>query len=456
MNRPNILFLFSDQQRWDTVGAYGQPLATRFNLTPNLDAMARQGTLFRHAFTCQPVCGPARACLQSGLYASRSGCLDNGYALPQNITTMAGCMSNAGYQTGYIGKWHLASNDKRGTNPNDAENFRMCAVPPERRGGYRDFWLAADTYEYTSHAHEGFLFDTQGRRVDFEGYRVDRTTDFILDYLRDQYVRRYDRPFFLFASYVEPHQQNNLGRYVGPIGSKQRFADFTMPGDLIGAGGDAATQMPDYLGCCWSLDQNVGRIRAELDLLGLAENTVIIYTADHGSHFCTRQKRYKRSCHEASIHVPLIACGPGFNGGNTVDELVSLIDLPPTVLTAGGAAVPREFQGRAVQPLARGDAAGWRDDMFVQISAGQISRAIRTRRWKYCAIAPGTTKDSPGAERYVEQFLYDLDADPHERDNRVSDPALRDVRAELAVRLKRRMVEAGEREPVIDPAGSVT
>lgn len=453
--RPNILFILSDQQRWDTVGAYGEPLGTQLNLTPNLDAMARQGTLFRHAFTCQPVCGPARACLQTGLYATANGCVTNGYALRPDAVTIAGCMNHAGYETGYIGKWHLSSNNAISKDP--AENFRTRAVPPERRGGYRDHWLAADTLEFTSHGYEGYMFDGDGRRVDFEGYRVDCTTNFVLDYLRGYATRNGAgddrRPFFLFTSYIEPHHQNDLARYVGPIGSKQRFARYPTPGDLDGAEGDWKQHLPDYLGCCWSLDQNLGRIRAELERLGIADNTVIIYTSDHGSHFCTRNCEYKRSCHEASIRVPLIACGPGFDGGRTVDELVSLIDLPPTVLTAGGAAVPGHFQGKAIQPLAQGDVAGWPDDVFVQISESQVGRAVRTRRWKYGVTAPDTDRHAAGSERYVEQYLYDLQSDPHERNNRVADASLREVRAELAARLKRRMAQAGEAEPTIVAAG---
>ena len=98
MTRPNIIFYFSDQQRWDTLGCYGQPLP----VTPNLDRLAREGTRFTHAFTCQPVCGPARACLQSGVYATQTGCYRNAIALPQGIPTLASCFAKAGYETAYF------------------------------------------------------------------------------------------------------------------------------------------------------------------------------------------------------------------------------------------------------------------------------------------------------------------------------------------------------------------
>jgi arylsulfatase A-like enzyme len=440
--QPNILFFFTDQQRWDTCGCYGQPL----DVTPNLDRMAAEGVRFENAFTCQPVCGPARSCLQTGKYATEVGCHTNHRRLPPDETTIAQLLSGAGYEVGYLGKWHLAS-----CGPNDGpDNFRTRAVPPDRRGGYVDYWLASDTLEFTSHGYDGYMFDADMNRVDFTGYRVDAMTDFALDYLR---TRDGERPWFLFLSYIEPHHQNDRGHYEGPDGSKERFKDFVPPGDLIGTEGNWREEYPDYLGCINSLDMNLGRIRAELERLGIADDTLIIYTSDHGSHFCTRNSEYKRSCHDGCIRVPMIACGPGFQGGGVASDLASLIDIPPTILTAGGAAVPDSMRGRSLQQVARGDTEDWPQEVFLQISESQVGRAIRTAKWKYSVSAP----DLPGweaaaSDRYVEEFLYDLDADPHERNNLVREPHLAEVRADLSVRLKARMVAAGEAEPLIGPA----
>jgi arylsulfatase A-like enzyme len=445
-DRPNIIFFFTDQQRWDTCGCYDGASAA-MGVTPNLDRMAAEGVRFEHAFTCQPVCGPARACLQTGKYATEVGCFKNNIALPLDETTIAHRLSGAGYEVGYIGKWHLAS---------DAEhNYRTVAVPPERRGGYSDYWLAADVLEFTSHGYDGFLFDGEMNRVDFTGYRVDRVTDFVLEYLR---TRTGERPFFLFLSYIEPHHQNDRDCYEGPDGSKERFADFTPPRDLADspAQGDWRENYPDYLGCVHSLDAGLGRIRDLLAELGIADDTLILYTSDHGSHFRTRNAEYKRSCHEACIRVPMVARGPGFLGGKVVDHLVSLIDVPPTILAAGGAATPAAMRGRPLQTLADGGSADWPDDVFLQISEDHIGRAIRTRRWKYSVWVPSDDKWSggrqPGSDAYVEQCLYDLDADPHELNNLVTDPRLADVRRELRGRLVERMAEAGEAPPRIDPA----
>jgi len=450
-DKPNVIVFFTDQQRWDSCGCYGQPL----DVTPNLDRMAAEGVRFEHAFTCQPVCGPARACLQSGQYASEVGVYTNGIALPTDGKWVAHHMAEAGYETGYIGKWHLASTAiiHPGARPGqDREvNTRTEAVPPEFRGGYDDYWLASDTLEFTSHSYDGHMFDADGNRREFpEGrYRADAQTDWVLEYLQ---TRTGEKPFYLFVSYIEPHHQNDHECFEGPHGSKERFKDFVVPGDLEGTDGDWRKEMPDYLGCCNSLDENLGRVRAELDRLGLADNTVIIFTSDHGCHFCTRNSEYKRSCHDGCVRIPMVAAGPGFSGGVVSTEMVSLIDVPATVLAAGGCDVPGHFRGRPLQQLAAGEATDWPDDVFIEISEDICGRAVRTHRWKYAVRALNVENWAPRGEVYMEDFLYDLAADPHERTNLIADPALADVRAEMADRLRRHMAVAGEPDPTIVPA----
>jgi len=442
MSAPNIVFIFSDQQRWDTVGCYGQEL----DITPNLDHMAEEGVRFEYAFTCQPVCGPARACLQTGKYATEVGCHTNHRMLPLKEKTIAHYLSENGYEVGYIGKWHLASYGPRG-GKND---FRTRPVPPERRGGYKDFWLASDVLEFTSHSYDGHMFDGNMNKREFPPgrYRVDVLTDWVLEYLR---TRSDKKPFFLFVSYIEPHHQNDHGHYEGPHGSKERFKEFKVPGDLVGTDGDWREEFPDYLDCVNSLDQNLGRIRDELNQLGIADNTLVIYTSDHGSHFRTRNSEYKRSCHDGCIRIPMIAYGPGFTGGKVISNLVSLIDLPPTILKAGGVEPPSYMRGKALQELLEGEVKDWPQEVFLQISESQCGRAIRTKKWKYSVRAPEKGGSDPSSEIYVEDFLYDLEADPHERNNLVESEDHIEVRQRLSEILKYRMVQAGEKEPVIIP-----
>jgi uncharacterized sulfatase len=440
MNRPNILFIFSDQQRWDTCGCYGQPL----DITPNLDRMAKEGVRFEHAYTCQPVCGPARASLQTGKYATEVGCHTNHRMLPLSEKTIAHYLSEAGYETAYIGKWHLASFGPLG-GPDD---FREMPVPPERRGGYRDFWLASDVLESTSHSYDGHMFDSQGKKRYFakDRYRVDAQTDWVLEYLNN---RKSKKPFFLFLSYIEPHHQNDHGHFEGPRGSKERFKDYQPPGDLIPLKGDWKEEYPDYLGSINSLDQNVGRIRMELEKLGIAENTMLIYTSDHGSHFCTRNSEYKRSCHDACIRIPMIMYGPGMRGAKVINEMVSLIDIPPTILSSAGMNTPSQMRGRSLQDLLAGKSENWPQDVFLQISESQCGRAIRTRKWKYSVRAPDKTGMDPASDTYVEDLLYNLESDPHELNNLIKSPEHLEIRKRLSEVLKKRMVEAGEKCPEI-------
>jgi uncharacterized sulfatase len=438
MKRPNIIFYFTDQQRWDTLGCYGQALP----VTPHLDRLAAEGTRFENTFTCQPVCGPARSCLQTGLYATQTGCFRNGISLPQNIDTLARRMNQGGYDTAYVGKWHLASDD-------GYANYRTTAIPTERQGGYQ-YFMGADALEFTSHGYNGYVFDKDGNQHDFVGYRVDCINNYAIDYLHQHAEQEGDQPFFLFVSQLDPHHQNDRNRYEGPDGSKERFRDYVVPGDLAGTAGDWRDNYPDYLGQCHSIDTNIGRLMETLQELGYDQNTIIIYTSDHGSHFRTRNGEYKRSCHDGCLRVPLIAWGPGFCGGGVREELVSLIDLPGTLLDYAGIARPDHYQGHSLAELLKGSTS-WPDSVFAQISEASTGRTVRTAEWKYAVTAPQPAHPAY-SDLYVESHLYNLQNDPHERHNLVQDPQYAAVREELKQQLLKHMAQAGEQQPQIRPA----
>lgn len=431
-DRPNVVIFFTDQQRWDTTGLGGNPLG----LTPNFDRFAQHGTHLPLLFTCQPVCGPARSCLQTGQYATTTGVFRNGIGLRADAVTLAGCFGDAGYRTGYIGKWHLARSRGGG------------AVAPDERGGYQE-WLASNALEHTSDAYHTTVYDTGGAEVHLPGYRVDALTDAA--------IRHIDRhradPFLLMVSYLEPHHQNHLDDYPPPDGYRERYTGRWVPPDLAALGGSAPQHLGGYFGMVKRLDEAFGRLLDALKSLGLERDTIVLFTSDHGNHFKTRNGEYKRSCHESSIHVPGALRGPGLDGGGRVAELVSLVDLAPTLLQACGLPVPATMQGRSLLPLLRGERADWPEEAFVQISEAQVGRAVRTHRWKYGVDAPDRRgAEHPGAERYVEQFLYDLEADPYELTNLAGLESHRGVADVLRARLLRRMQAAGEGAPEIVPA----
>lgn len=441
--RPNIIVFFTDQQRWDTTGVHGNPLG----LTPNFDYMATSGTHAFNAFTCQPVCGPARACLQTGTYATTNGCWRNGIPLPRTDKKLAHHFNDAGYTTGYIGKWHLAS---------DTDFHAPQAVKPADRGGYQ-YWLAANVLESCSEAYDCRLYDGRNREVKLPGYRVDGMTDAAIDFIEDHQ----DNPFFLFLSYLEPHFQNTRQDYPAPDLYAQMYEGKWMPPDLAAiisqttglAGGNAYQNMGGYCGMIKRLDEALGRLRDALKSLGMLDNTIIVFTTDHGCHFKTRNDEYKRSGHESSIRIPLAFSGPGFEGGGQLREMISLLDVPPTLLDAAGIKVPKSMQGRSIMPLVRRERADWPEEAFVQISETQVGRAIRTDHWKYGVVADGKNGNAQSAsDTYRETYLYDLYADPHELLNLAGLESHAAVSARMRKRLIARMVEAGEKAPKIEPA----
>lgn len=428
MKKPNIIFYFSDQQRWDTVTP---------DLTPNLEKLASEGVKFTNSFTCQPVCGPARACLQTGVYATQNKCYWNGIPLPENTKPLAEYFNEAGYDTAYIGKWHLASD----RYPGIGLHCESTAVPKEKQGGYK-YWRAADVLEFTSHGYDGYVFDGDGNKIDFTGYRADCINDFALEYLDN---RDKTKPFFMFVSQLEPHHQNDHHCYEGPKETVENYKNYPIPDDLSFMNGDYKESYPDYIAAINRLDENVGRLVQKLKDIGEYENTLIVYTSDHGSHFKTRNLEYKRSCHDSCTHTPLIISGCGFEGGKLDERLVSLIDLPPTLLKAAGIDVPETYEGN---PLQEGTE---RDHVFIQISESQVGRSIRTKKYKYSVKAVGVGYVRHSSPVYHEDFLYDLEKDPIEKHNLVKDPAYKQVRAELKKTLIKQMTDVGEKKPLILP-----
>ena len=445
----NIIFYFTDQQRWDTCGCFGQPL----DITPNLDALAREGVKFDNAFSPQPVCGPCRALFQTGKYPTETGCFRNNIMLPAGVKTLGQYIEEAGYETAYIGKWHLASDGELEKPP--TIDHTVTAIPRELRGGYTGFWRTADVLEFTSHGYDGFVFDENDRRVDFKGYRADCINDMALEFL-DGYTG--EKPFFMTISQIEPHHQNDRKHYEGPEGSKERLRDFILPEDLKALGGNAAEEYPDYLGQCASLDENLGRLVAKLKEKGLYENTVILFASDHGSHFLTRNRDdhlngyddYKRSCHDACLHVPLVIAGGPYRGGRAVEELVSTASLPKTILALAGVDVGDAMIGENLLDVVEKKADNRPNEIFAQISESRVGRCIRTARYTYSVYAPGVNGGAAAAsDRYADDFLYDMEQDPHQLNNVVADSAYAQVKAELRERLLDWIWRAEGARPVI-------
>ena len=439
--KPNIVLYLADQFRMDFLGANGKNGSTK---TPNLDAMAARCKNFTHMVTNQPVCAPSRSVLFTSRYATETDVWRNGIPLTQRLPTLAGELRKEGYTANLIGKWHLAPQfEKDGGGPG--------FVKPEYRGGFLDLWEGANALEHTTHPYEGTIWDQDGKEIKYKDqYRVDFLTDRTERFLR----QKHDKPFFLFVSQLEPHQQNDMGQPIGPKGSVQRFANSTAPEDLKALPGTWQAQLPDYYGCIESIDASVGRVRKVLEEEGLAENTIFVFMSDHGCHFMTRNGEYKRSTHNSSLRVPFLVDGPGFRGGQQIQELVGIIDIAPTLMEAAGLPIPASWKGKSVVPLVADAKAreDWPNKQFIQISESMTARAIRTKDWTYCVADVSGKTDTRDAPTYLEWQMYDQCADPHELVNLAGRQEYSAKADELRIDLQAMLKYAGETAPQIMPA----
>lgn len=427
--RPNVVVFFTDQQRWDTSSIYGNTM----DLTPNYDHMAAWGTHFYNAFTCQPVCLPARSCLQTGKYASRMNIFDNSGTLPEDEMTLGHYFKEAGYTTGYIGKWHMCQEEP---------------VPEEKRRGY-DFFLGSNILEFTSDAYETHVYDNEGNKKFLPGYRADAIADAAIRYMGENA----HRPFFLFVSFVEPHFQNSRDDYPAPENHETRYLNPWTPPDLASLGGTSQRHLPGYYGMVKRLDDALGRVRDALLSMKLKDDTILLYTADHGCHFKTRNSEYKRSCHDSSLRVPMAITGPGFDQGGRVMEPVSLIDITPTLLEACHIEVPPSMDGISLYNKGNGPV---REEIFAEICDGQwMRRCVRTKRWKYSVKAMDEKRENRGfAKVYEEEELYDLKADPWELNNVIGYKSHKKVSHVMKDRLLKYLNDLGEDVEII-PATEV-
>jgi arylsulfatase A-like enzyme len=437
--RPNILIYIADQFRADFIGSNDLNTTTR---TPNLDAVARRGTSFTGAITNQPVCSPSRSVLLTGRYATETHVWRNANPINPELPTLASELSKAGYSTNMIGKWHLAPKDPA---KGGGEGF----VRPEFRGGFRDLWEGANEFEWTTHPDQGTIWNGDGQEIKFSHEsRIEFITDRAERFLR----QKQDRPFLLYVSQLEPHQQNDAKRMIAPEGYADRFRNPFVPADLRPYPGNWQSQLPDYYGCVEAIDHSVGRILNILDEQNLTENTIFVFLSDHGCHFMTRNAEYKRSPHNASIRVPFIAQGPGFNTGQKVPDLIGNIHVMPTLLDAAGITVPASVKGKTVMPLLRDPKARevWKNTELIQISESMTARAIRTRDWCYCVVdRDPKSLQNPGSTHYDEYLFYDEAGDPSELVNLAGRKEYRQQANVLRDQLKELIVGAGEPEPEI-------
>lgn len=412
MPRPNILFVFTDQQRSTALGCAGAEDV----VTPNLDRFAAQGIRFTNAVANTPVCSPARATILSGRHVFGHGLVTNDIPMRTDIPHIAGEFTSAGYRCGYIGKWHIDEGD------------RGVFIPPgPRRRGFDDFWAVANcTHDYNG-SH--YYLNDDPAPYWHKGYDAFSQTDMAIEYLESRGPGSGTNPFCLFLSYGPPHcpyksaPAEFQSMYAGKV---FRLLPNTRPDAPIEArnlawqgfpaGAGIRDIMAGYYAHVSALDHAFGRLMDALDRLGLAANTLVVHTSDHGDMLFSHNRGWKCKPWRESVGIPMLVRWPGrIEPGRVSDAPVGLVDIMPTLLGAAGVQVPAGVEGADLGPLLRGDESAAPVEQYINFPCMPASfslkewRGVVTRRHTYVC-----TRNGPW-------MLFDDKADPFQMNNLVQD-----------------------------------
>ena len=488
--RPNIVFIFTDDHAQHAISAYGSVI----NQTPNMDRLARQGMLFRDVFVGNSICAPSRATLLTGKHSHLNGQLTNRDRFDGQQQTFPKLLREAGYATAMIGKWHLQS---------DPTGFDHWDILPGQGNYYNpDFITPEGRHRVT-------------------GYVTDIITDKCLQWLEEG--RDPDKPFLLMYHHKAPHrewmpgpdhltlyddiqlpepptlfddyetrgraareQEMEIGRHMflgydlkvppqedSPKIEWQRWKnnDYHRMNDQQRAAWDAAygpknqafrdaqlegddllrwkyqRYVKDYLRTIASVDDNMGRMLEYLEQAGLAENTIVIYASDQGFYLGDHGWYDKRFIYEPSLRTPLIIRWPGLTQGTENTDMISSLDWAPTMLDMAGVPVPDDMQGRSLVPLLQGNSPDdWRTSVYYHYyefpSVHMVNRhyGARTDRYKIAHFY-----------QLEEWELYDLQTDPHEVNNVYDSPEYAEIQAEMKAELARLQKYYRDDDPYISP-----
>jgi arylsulfatase A-like enzyme len=446
--QPNVLFILCDDIRWDHLGCAGHP----YLKTPNIDRLANEGVHFRNMFCTTSLCSPSRASIISGLYAHTHGVRDNFTEFPESLPSFPKQLQKAGYETAYIGKWHMGED-------NDA-----------KRPGF-DYWV--------SHKGQGKYYDTEfnvdGDRKVLPGYYTHVVTRLAGDWIR----RKHDKPWCLMLGQKAPHsfytpeekyQHTFDGVHVPYPKSAFNLQDkpkwyrdrlYTwhgiygplfewrkkFPDDSPGAVKDFENMLHGYWGTILSVDDSVGALVKQLEDAGQLDRTVVVFMGDNGLLNGENGMVDKRAMHDASIRVPLIVRYPGLvakDAPKNIPQQVLTLDVAPSLLELCHAEPLGGIHGKSWVKLVREGDKAWRKAWFYEYNYEKQFpytpniRGVRANGWKYIHYPHG----DGDADRHMAE-LYDLKNDPGESRNLISDPKFSAKRRELQVTLATLEEESG-------------
>ncbi|KQT35442.1 acetylglucosamine-6-sulfatase [Sphingomonas sp. Leaf412] len=449
----NILFVLTDDHRYDAMGFMK---AQSFGETPTLDRLAREGAHFRNAFVTTALCSPSRASILTGLYAHQHKVVDNNHPIPPGLVFYPQYLQAAGYDTAFIGKWHMGD---AGDGP---------------QPGF-DHWVSFKGQGTYLPSADGLNVD--GRKVPQKGYITDELTDYALDWIGK---RDAGRPWMLHLAHKAVHSEfipapRHAGRYAKetfryPAGMKRGVpgrpmwvenqrnswhgVDYAYHGTL-----DIADYYKRYMETLLAVDEGLARIMNLLAQRGELDDTLIVYMGDNGFMFGEHGLIDKRTAYEESMRVPmLMRCPSLFPAGSRVEQVVANIDIAPTMLAAAGLAAPSGMAGANMLPLATGKDHPWRRELLYEyywernFPQTPTVHALREERYKYMHFHGIWDIDE----------LYDIAADPRESDNLLGRPGHEELAARMSAKLFRLLEEsdgmqiplsadAGQRNDLRDP-----
>jgi arylsulfatase A-like enzyme len=423
MKQPNLVYVFADQLRADVLGYAGDKRAH----TPNIDRFASQSMDFKNAVSVYPVCAPYRASLFTGKYPSSTGMVINEIRCMPDPDAIGHVLTNGGYQTGYIGKWHLYNHS---TDHSDMSNHY---VPPgPYRLGFDGVWAS---YGFNHSYKKGFYFKDDFVRHDIEGYEPDTQTDLAVEYLES--VDR-EKPFAMFLSYGTPHDPWTWDNAPDDYADMFREVQFDDPPNFTGeASADvfwAARFTKEWVKENWipnrnsfkqvyysmvaNLDANFGKLMAALDRLGLAEDTIVVFTSDHGEMWGAHERIAKKIFYEEAARVPFLMRWPArIAAASQTDLCLNTPDIMPTLLDLLQLPIPASVEGQSVARRILGEAGPEPEAAFLQGMGhtfqwgdGDEWRALRDKQYTYARFIDG------------KEYLYDHQRDPFQLTNLAAEP----------------------------------
>ncbi|MDQ8187800.1 sulfatase-like hydrolase/transferase [Pelagicoccus sp. SDUM812002] len=427
-SRPNVVVIFTDDHRWDAVGASRN---SRIQ-TPNIDRLSENGLYLPNAFVTLSICAPSRAALLTGRYGTHNGVVDMQTDLVIEEGTLAQRLGEAGYETSVFGKWHLKAT-------------------PERLG----FDYASTFYGLVP--YWDVEFKRQGTEIATSGFVDDATTEEAVRYLER---KRAEQPFFVWYNSFAPHMDNQFA-WPARAQTLDKYPKSNLPlprtweGELLGKPPYLSRSRPrlraleygyaeaesvldhiqGYYASVTDMDSAVGKLMDYLRHSGLADDTYVILMGDNGWFNSEHGLTSKVLAYEESIRVPMIVAGPEVQKG-VRDELVLNIDIMPTVLELAGLEASDALQGRSLVPIMKGEpVSGWREYIYYEAPFPQHGTqphlAVRTKEWKYIA-----TYDDSSLQALQFEELYHLESDPEEQHNLASDITLKRILFEMRAKLE--------------------